>query len=100
ENLMRFLLVGQGGHALVTSNAVFYLLHRLFGIDPQPYFVFVLFTHLLNVGLLFCAIRLLTQSARLACFGSALWGISPIHDGTIGWLSVYGQVIVAAVLLC
>src|SRR5262249_130424 len=41
----------------------------------------------------------LTDSARLACFGAALWGILPVQEGTLGWYSVYGHALVATCTL-
>jgi hypothetical protein len=99
EDFPPFLLVPRGGHLLVSYNALFDLAYRLFGTHPEPYFWVALLTHLLNVGLLFSVIRLFTHSARLACFGAALWGISPQSEAAIGWFSVFGQVMVATVLL-
>jgi hypothetical protein len=99
EDLLPFLLVPRGGHLLVSYNAFFYLSYLLFGTHPEPYFWVALLTHLLNVGLLFSVIRLFTQSARLASFGAALWGISPMSEQAVGWFSVFGQLMVATVLL-
>jgi hypothetical protein len=95
EPLGRFLLDMHGGHLLMTRNAVFLLCYELFGTAVAAYFWLVLLTHLLNVALLFQIIRDLTDSVRLACFGSALWGILPVHEGALGWYSVYGHVLAA-----
>jgi hypothetical protein len=92
-------LVTPGGHLLSTRNALFYLCYQLFGADPRGYFWLVLATHLVNVALLFAIIRSLTGSALLASFGAALWGASPAHEATLGWYSVYGQVVAAACVL-
>lgn len=97
--VLEYLLTPHGGHALVVRNALFYLCARAFGTEPAPYFSVVLVTHLLNVSLLFLVIRRLTDSARLACFGTVLWGTSPIHEGALGWYSVYGHVVTATALL-
>src|SRR5262249_62288224 len=68
-------------------------------MQPEPYFWIVLLTHLLNVWLLFRVLRNVTGSLALGCFGATLWGTSPAQVGTLGWYSVYGQVLVATVLL-
>ncbi len=99
EGLVPYLVIPRGGHTQATFNALFYLSHRLFGTHAEAYYWLPLFVHLLNVGLLFSVIRAFTQSARLACFGAALWGISPMNEGALGWYSVFGQVLVAAVML-
>jgi hypothetical protein len=100
ESVLPYLLVPRGGHLLLTNNALFYALYRLFGTNAEGYYWVALLTHLLNVGLLFWVIRLFTGSARLACFGATLWGISPMNEVALGWFSVFGQVLVAAIMLC
>ena len=35
----------------------------------------------------------------LASFGAALWGSTPFNEGSLGWYSVYGHVLVATALL-
>lgn len=99
EGLLPYLLIPRGGHLLVTSNSVFYAVDMLFGTRPEPYFWLALVTHLVNVGLLFAVIRRFTHSAHLACFGAALWGVSPMNESALGWHSVFGQVLVATVML-
>jgi hypothetical protein len=96
---VEFLLLPFGGHMLLARNAVFYLCHRAFGTDPVPYFRLVLLTHLLNVLLLFRVTRLFTGSRLLACAAALLWGTCPIHEGALGWYSVYGHVLVGTLLL-
>jgi len=97
--LLEYLLEPHAGHLLVTRNSVFALSYYLFGPRPEFFFSVVLLTHLANVALLFCVIRGFTGSAQIACFGAALWGASPLHEVTLGWYSVYGQVLVGTVLL-
>jgi len=95
----RFVLEPTGGHLLVVRNAVFWLFFRLFGTRSEYYFAAVLLTHVLNVVLLFEIIRHLTGSARLACFGAALWGVSPVNEGALGWYAVYGHVLATTLAL-
>jgi hypothetical protein len=99
DGFLRFVLRPFGGHNLLVRNAIFYAWFRLFGLDAAPYFWAVLLTHLLNVWLLSRLLRTLTSSATLACLGATLWGASPIAVGTLGWYSVYGQVLVGTILL-
>jgi hypothetical protein len=99
EGILPYLLIPRGGHLLVTSNAVFYVMDLFFGAHPEPYYWLALLTHLLNVGLFFAVVRLFTQSPYVACFGASLWGIAPLNESAIGWYSVFGQVLVATVML-
>jgi len=95
----RYVLTPYAGHVLVLRNAIYCACFQLFGPEPRFFFVLVLLTHLLNVFLLFRVVITFTGSARLACIGAALWGISPINEGTIGWYSVYGQALVGTISL-
>jgi hypothetical protein len=99
KNLWEFILRMHGGHLLMTRNALFALFYHTFGTNEANYFWAVYLTHLLNVALLFLTIRSLTDSVRLACFGASAWGLMPVHAGSLGWYSVYGQVVVAACVL-
>lgn len=94
-----YLLRPHGGHLLVVRNACFVLFHWLFGMQAELYFAAVLLTHLLNTLLLFRIVDNWTESAPLAAFGALLWATSPVHAGTLGWYSVYGQVLVGTCLL-
>lgn len=87
------------GHDLVVRNLVFYLSYEGFGLHPEPFFCIVLLTHLLNVWLVFRVLTHLSDSFTLSCFGATLWGTSPVHAETLGWYSVYGQVLAATTLL-
>jgi hypothetical protein len=98
-NWLEFLVTMHGGHLLITRNAVFLLNYELFAGAPAGYFWFALVTHLINVVLLFALVRGLTGSASLACFGAALWGILPAHEGTIGWYSAYGHALASTFVL-
>ncbi len=95
EGVAAFVLTMHGGHLLMTRNAVFALSAALFGPEPARFFWVVLLTHLLNVALLFRVVHVATGSARLACFGAALWGTLPVQRGTLEWYSVYGHALVA-----
>ncbi len=96
---LAFLLAPFGGHNLLVRNLAFLASWQLFGLHSGAWYWTVLLTHLLNVWLLFGVLGALTGSAALACFGATLWGICPLALGTIGWCSVYGQAMVATILL-
>ena len=94
-----YLFRPQGSHLYAATGAVFWAGDRLFGPHPRGLFCFALLTHLLNVALLFAVIRRLAGSDRLACLGAAIWGTSPVLEASLGWLSVYGHVLVATTIL-
>jgi hypothetical protein len=97
--LLEYVLTPHAGHVLLARNALFWLCRTAFGPRAELFFAAVLLTHLVNVGLLFAAVRSLSGSAALACFGATLWGTAPLHQGTLGWYSVYGQVVATTALL-
>jgi len=99
ESPLLWLIAPFGGHNLILRNLAFLSSWELFGFHSEPWYWTVLFTHLLNVWLLFDVLSALTASTLLACFGATLWGICPLDAGTIGWYAVYGQVMVATILL-
>src|SRR5262249_57980686 len=70
-----------------------------FGTNPRPYFWSVLVTHGLNALLLYGVIRRFAGSIMLACVGATLWAASPVLEEALGWYSVYGQVLLTAILL-
>src|SRR5262245_11405923 len=99
DRVAAFLLQPFGGHNYLGRNVVFLASYRLLGLRADLYYWCVLLTHLLNVALLFGVLRAVTASALLACFGAALWGMLPLHVGTLGWYSVYGHALAVTTTL-
>src|SRR5262245_3906022 len=99
EPLAKLLVTPFGGHLYTVSNLAFTLLYRLFGPEPRWYFCAVLLTHLVNVALLQEVVLRLGAAPRAAAAGAALWGTAPVLEGSLGWFSVYGHVLVATALL-
>ena len=99
KSFLRLLVLTWGGHVYTVRNTVFAAMFRLFGADPRPYFWSVLLTHALNTLLLYRVIRRFAGSVLLACFGATLWSASPVLEGALGWYSVYGQVLLTAIVL-
>lgn len=94
-----YLMTPYGGHVLVARNLVFYLCYELFGTSAPGYFWLVLLTHAVNVVLLYSCLQIFTGSKRLAAFGAALWGSAPLQEGSLGWYSVYGNIMAGTVAL-
>ncbi len=99
RGFLRFVIEPFGGHLYVVRNAIFYVVYRLFGFDPHPYYWSALLTHLVNVWLFFRVARAFTDNPALACLGATVWGTCPLLGGALGWYSVYGQVLVGTILL-
>src|SRR6185369_6036489 len=97
--LAEYLLTPHGGHAELFRNAVFYATARLFGTNASAYFTTVWLTHLVNVGLLFAAVRRFTDSNVIACLAAVLFGTCAAAAGSLEWYSVFGHVLVGTALL-
>ncbi len=95
----RFLIGIEGGHLYVLRNLVVLGMLRVFGPDPAAWFTVVIATHLVNVALVFWLVRRMTNGAGVASVAATLWGVAPVQEGTLGWYSVYGQVLATTVLL-
>jgi len=96
--LGEYLLDMHGGHLMPVHKLVIVAMHRVFGYRAAPFFALALATHLLNVALLYVGLRHVA-SALPAAFGSALWGAAVIHQSSLAWFSVYGQILVVTCLL-
>jgi hypothetical protein len=94
-----FVLAPFAGHNYHVRNLVFVGLWHLFGLDPAPWYWTVLFTHLVNVWLLFRVVVALTADPILACLGATIWGICPLDVGAVGFYAVYGQVMASTIML-
>ncbi len=98
-DLLTNLIFPQGGHIYLFRNLLFFCWHKLFGLWAPPYFALLLGLHLLNVGLLYVLLRRLRASPGLACFGAALWGACPLHEGVLTWFAVYGHALAGTTTL-
>jgi hypothetical protein len=92
-------LVPNAGHLLMFRNLLWLGTWLVFGAEPAGYFVIVLLTHVLNVGLLFLLARRLEVPTGIACVAAALWGCLGVNAATLGWYAVYGQVVAATLTL-
>ncbi|HVP31600.1 MAG TPA: hypothetical protein VMW35_20820 [Myxococcota bacterium] len=96
---LAFLLKNRAGHLMLTCNALYFAFWRAFGLHPLPYMVAALATHLLNVRLLFALVLRLGGRAAIAGATAALWGMAPVCQGTLNWVCIYGNIVVAACVL-
>jgi hypothetical protein len=96
-----FEFVGKthGGHLQIARNLVYWFCYQVFGLEPAGYFWLALITHLLNVSLLFAVILRLSRRPLCAALAAALWGLAPINQGSLRWVSVYGHVMAGTFVL-
>lgn len=87
------------GHLLAVFNAVTLGLFTVFGPEPAPAFWVVFITHLINVLLIYWAVRRLGGDAIVAGCSAFVWGTCPTLAGALGWFSVYGQVLLTTIML-
>ncbi len=99
QGALRFVFEPFAGHVLVARNAVLAATYGLFGFRPEPFQWQAFLVHLANVALLFRVTRRCTGSPAAALLAAALWGTCPLHAGTLGWYSVFGQVLGVALTL-
>jgi hypothetical protein len=92
---LEFLLRPQGAHSLIVSYSLLATCWELFGMRAEAWYTLPLAIHLANTALLY---RLLLcestgpSPSRFLAAGIALWwGVCPIHQGTLGWLSASCQ---------
>src|SRR5262245_61122088 len=89
-----------GGHMYVVRNGIMALTFWAFGLEPLPFFTGVLATHLVNTVLVFVLGSRVAGDARLGFLAALLFGVSPMHVGTLGWYSVYGHMLACSLMLC
>lgn len=97
--LAELFLVPNAGHLLMFRNLLWFATWRVFGPEPAGYFVIVLVTHVLNVGLLLLLLRRCAVPLGIALVAAALWGCLGVNAATLGWYAVYGQVVAATLTL-
>lgn len=63
----------------------FFILQRIFGINPLPFHILGFGLHAINIILVFILIRLLTKSSPLASLSAFLYGVSAVHYTPAFW---------------
>lgn len=94
-----FLFRTHAGHGYVVRNLVFWATYAAFGPNSTAFYTSALVGHLVAVALLYAVALRATGSAAVACLGAVLWGTSPANAGTLGWYSVFGQVLATILIL-
>lgn len=59
------------------ANAIFLLCYKVFKLEPAPYHITIMLTHIINVLLVYYVAKRLTHNAIAAFTASILFGISP-----------------------
>ncbi len=64
--------------------------YKIGGLDPRVYHTTNLLLHLLNITLVFFAIRMLTQKVEIAAIVALLFAIHPLNTGAVAPVSTRG----------
>lgn len=67
----------------------FFFIRSFFGINPQPFHYMTLFTHFMNIFLVFFLIRALFKKLHIALLTAFLYATSAVHFIPMYWLSTY-----------
>jgi protein O-mannosyl-transferase len=65
----------------------FWVLHKIFGLQPLPYHVITVLLHIANGWLLWAVLRKL--GVRGAWLGAALWTLHPVQAESVAWVSEF-----------
>jgi hypothetical protein len=83
----------EGVHSFPMNRLFVWVLHRLFSLRAGLLFLFPLSLHLGSVALLRRTLFSVTNRTILSSAIAAIWGISPIHRGTLGGLYSLGAIV-------
>lgn len=76
------------------SSQIFFLINKtMFGINPLPYHLFMLFTHFLNIALVYLLAQKIFSSKQTSLIASLIYGVSSVHFISLSWLSTYSFII-------
>lgn len=77
----------------------FFLLRTFFGINPTPFHVITMVTHMVNIFLVFFLIRLLKRDDGIAFLCAFMYGVSTVHYIPAFWFATYAFVLGPAFFL-
>ncbi|HCM37647.1 MAG: putative membrane protein [Candidatus Gottesmanbacteria bacterium GW2011_GWB1_43_11] len=73
----------------LSSQVFFYLGQFFFGLNPGPYHVLVLLTHLITVYILYKLVKQLWQNETISLLAAFFYGTHQIHTVSLSWLAAY-----------
>jgi hypothetical protein len=71
----------------------FYLLQKVFGINPVPFHILTFLTHVVNIYLVFILASLILKDNRKSLLVAALYGTSSVHYIPFYWSATYAFVL-------
>lgn len=94
-DFLRFLIPASGvvWYRPLSSQVFFFILRSLFGLNPFPYHLLILITHIFNIYLVFLFAKEVTKNEKMSLLASFIYGVSSVHFITIAWLSTYSFIL-------
>ena len=83
-------------------NVIFWLSFKAFGFDPHGYYVVMALIHLINSGLVYGLVYLVTKRVGVAFGSASIFALHFIHFsdwGPLVWISAFVQLVVASFYL-
>ena len=97
--LTKLLLSPHGGHMYIASNGVYAVFWRMFGLAPHRWLAAVIVLHALNAAIFFGVLRRFGCRPLAAGTIAALWALCPVQAGAVGWMAVFGHVLLGTIML-
>lgn len=94
-DFLRFLIPADGvvWYRPLSSQIFFFICQSLFGLNPFPYHLLMLITHLFNIYLVFLFAKEVSKNEKMSLFASFVYGVSSVHFITMAWLSTYSFIL-------
>lgn len=77
----------------------YWINYRLFGLNPAPWHASILAVYLITVWLVFKVSRRLAGDSTPALLAAAVFALTPVHAGALGWMAPCGYVLGTALTL-
>lgn len=71
----------------------YFLLQKLYGLNPLPFHLLTFITHLVNIFLVYYLVKLLTGKKFASLFSAFLYGTSLVHYTPFFWSATYAFVL-------
>jgi hypothetical protein len=97
--LAKLILTPHGGHLYTASNGVYAVFWHAFGLAPHRWLAAVTALHALNAAIFFGVLRRFGCGTLAAGTMAGLWALCPVQAGAVGWMAVFGHVLLGTIML-
>ncbi len=77
----------------LSSQVFFFIGRTVFGLNPLPYHVVVLITHIGTSFILYKWIKKMTNNEQVSMFSALVYGTHQVHTISLSWLAAYSFVL-------